>query len=302
MIRLQVADSVLELAPDVGGSIAAFYSQPRGCAATHWLRPAQTEALIACDPLGMASFPLVPWCNRIRQGRAQAGGRAIALPPDAVSAHALHGLGWRRPWRVLAVSLDHAELSLQLDGEGQTGWPWSFTAGQVFTLHPGGLDCRMSLRNDSPAPMPFGLGHHPYFPHLPGTRLQCEVQAMWASDAQLLPTELVQPDFLPRLAQGLSLTELDLDNNFIGWQHRFAVSWPGRRHQLVLRAEPPLDFWVLYCPRGADHFCAEPVSNCTDWLNLADRPQAQVGGGMLAPGQSCSVAWSLQLEELRPGR
>ena len=299
MLRLQADELVLELAPDVGGSIAAFYSHRPGRTDLHWLRAASTEALLKLDPLGMASFPLLPWCNRIRNGRARFAGREIAMPPDPRFAHALHGLGWQRPWRVQGADASRAELGLRFEGEGRPGWPWSFTAGQTFALHAKGLDCSICLRNDSPSPMPFGLGHHPYFPHLPGTRLQCEVQAMWGSDDQLLPTQLLRPDFLPRLAQGMELAELDLDNNFTGWAHRFAVSWPGRTRQLVLRAEPPLDFFVLYCPRGADHFCAEPVSNCTDWPNLSDRPAQEVGGGVLQPGQSVAATWSLDLE-VRP--
>lgn len=297
MLRLQHNDLVLELAPEVGGAVAAFYSQA-GAVPCHWLRPASARALSQQDPLGMASFPLVPWCNRLRDGRARFGGREIALPPDARFAHALHGLGWRQPWRVRSAGPSQAELGFCFEGEGRPGWPWSFTASQSFRLGRQGLDCHMTLRNDSPAPMPFGLGHHPYFPHLPGTRLQCQVRAMWASDSELLPTELVQPPFLPRLAQGLELAELDLDNNFTGWAHRFTVSWPHRAQQLVLSAESPLDFFVLYCPRGADHFCAEPVSNCTDWLNLCGHPPPERGGGVLAPGQTVAADWSLRLQSV----
>ena len=294
MLRLQAGDMVLELAPEVGGSIAAFYRQA-GAVTEHWLRPAAPEALNRADPLGLASFPLLPWCNRLRDGRAQALGRRIVLPAGPAWPHALHGLGWRRPWQVLQAQADLAELALQHTGPLQPGWPWAFSAWQRLRVRSDGLDCEMRLRNDSNAPMPCGLGHHPYFPHTPGTRLQCRVQAMWASDAERLPTELQQPAFLPRLAQGLTLAELDLDNNFIGWDHRFRVSWPGRSEALVLTAQPPLDFFVLYCPRGLDHFCAEPVSNCTDWLNLAG-PREAVGGEVLGPGESLLARWALQLE------
>lgn len=298
MVRLQHDDLVLELAPDVGGSISAFYTHRPGQPAEHWLRPAQTSALLNADPLGMASFPLVPWCNRIRLGRAQALGREIVLPPDPWTVHTLHGLGWRGSWRVRDASLTQAQLDFVHTAPAGPGWPWSFQASQVFALQAAGFECRMTLTNLSDAPMPYGLGHHPYFEHLPGTWLQCEVQAMWAADDQRLPTGLVQPDFLPQLARGLVLETLDLDHNFIGWNHAFTVRWPGRQRQAVLRAAPPLDFFVLYCPRGQDHFCAEPVSNCTDWLNLPGRPAHEVGGGVVAPGQSAQACWSLRLEPL----
>ncbi|MBC7392519.1 MAG: aldose 1-epimerase, partial [Variovorax sp.] len=56
-------------------------------------------------------------------------------------------------------------------------------------------------------------------------------------------------------------------------------------------------FFVLYCPRGADHFCAEPVSQCTDAINLSDRyPVETLGGTVLAPGASLTGRWTLRPE------
>ena len=56
----------------------------------------------------MASFPLLPWCNRIRDGRAQFGGRDIAIAPGHPASpsgkHPLHGIGWLRPWQVAQAS------------------------------------------------------------------------------------------------------------------------------------------------------------------------------------------------------
>ncbi len=291
LVELRCGTLCLRLAPEVGGSVAAFFSEEGAGEPMHWLRPASAQALAARDPLGMASFPLVPWCNRLRDGRALAQGRQIALPPNHNSPHTLHGLGWRLPWQVQAQSTQHVRLGLQVPA---AGWPWAFSAWQDYWLDDDGLRCDMGLRNeDGACPMPFGLGHHPYFPHFPGTRLATGVQQMWASDAELLPTQLVQPDFLPQLREGLLLSEVDLDNNFTGWSRHCRISWPGRRQALVLSAEPPMDYFILYCPQGADHFCAEPVSNCTDWLNLP--PGRKAGGGVVQPGESATVHWRLQL-------
>jgi aldose 1-epimerase len=62
-----------------------------------------------------------------------------------------------------------------------------------------------------------------------------------------------------------------------------------------MAAESPFDFFVLYCPRGADHFCAEPVSQCTDAINLSDRRRPdEVGGAVLAPGETLAGCWTLR--------
>ena len=63
---------------------------------------------------------------------------------------------------------------------------------------------------------------------------------------------------------------------------------------LVMRADAPLDHFVLYCQRGFDYFCAEPVSQCTDWLNLAGRyPPEVLGGARLAPGETLEASFTL---------
>jgi aldose 1-epimerase len=101
-----------------------------------------------------------------------------------------------------------------------------------------------------------------------------------------------------RLQEGVLLAELDLDNNFTGWRHEMLVEWPadkrGPARSILMEAKPPLDYFVLYCPAGYDHFCAEPVSQCTDWLNLLPRHgQDAVGGSRLEPGETLEASFSL---------
>lgn len=299
LVWLHAGNIHLALAPAIGGAIAALYTldnhspltDPPG--AFHWLRPATPAALLARDPLRMASFPLVPWCNRIRDGQAEVLGHRIALPNAGGMEHAIHGLGWQAPWTVVDRTASTVTLEFSYSGGD---WPWAFTARQQFGLTAQGLHCALSLRNDGSAPMPAALGHHPYFPHPPGTRLRCTVEAMWESDAAMLPLRLIQPDFLPALRDGIALDALDLDNNFTGWNRRFTIAWPAQGRQLTLVADAPLNYFVLFCPHGADHFCAEPVSNCTDWLNRGTGPE--VGGSTLAAGITLACDFSLAWTEL----
>ena len=107
-IELRAGELHLTLAPQVGGSIARFYSQ-RGDQQQQWLRAADT--LDPAKPWTMGSFPLVPYANRIRDGRSSFGPRALHLAanyPD--SKHAIHGTAWQQPWQVLTQGTDHATL------------------------------------------------------------------------------------------------------------------------------------------------------------------------------------------------
>jgi aldose 1-epimerase len=291
------------LAPDAGGSIAAFtrhWAEGGRRRELHWLRAADAGGLAARDPLRMASFPLVPYCNRIRDGRAHFEGRGIAMPPNhpgEVSPHPLHGVGWLRPWQVRSLGETRAELTL--DVEASEAWPWQFSAWQRYALDEVALTVTIGMRNDDGAPMPAGIGHHPYFPHHPGTRATVRTEAMWRADAQVMPLALDSTGPVELLREGVVLSHLDLDNNFVGWERTARIDWPadlhGPRRSLVMEARSPLDYFVLYCPRGADYFCAEPVSQCTDWLNLLPRYGAQaLGGARLAPGESLTAEFTLR--------
>ncbi|MBO9651409.1 MAG: aldose 1-epimerase [Variovorax sp.] len=295
-VRLEAGALRLELAPALGGAVTALYDVEGG-ARFDWLRPATDEALARRDLFAMASFPLLPWCNRIREGRARFEGREIAIraghPASPSGKHPLHGIGWMRAWRVAQASATQARLELDVDADSQ--WPWRFEASQTFELDSTGLRCTVTLTNRDSVPMPGGIGHHPYFPHRAGTQLQTATSAMWRGDAEVMPVALEPTPEVAQLRDGVLLSGLDLDNNFSGWQHTARIDWPGSSRALVMSAEPPLDFFVLYCPSGADHFCAEPVSQCTDAINLADRyGAAEIGGAVLAPGQTLTGTWALR--------
>ena len=299
LVRLAAGELRVVLAPAAGGSIASFSQAWRG-RELHWLRPASPEGLATRDPLAMASFPLVPFCNRIRDGRAHFEGRDIRFPPNhpaEPSPHPLHGIGWQRPWTVESADERRAVLSLRVSAS--EAWPWAFSARQAFVLEPDRLEVEMSLSNDDAAAMPAGIGHHPYFLHEAGTRLTTSTQAMWQADAQVLPTRLDDGGPVPLLRQGVELAALSLDNNFIGWERVARIDWDAGRHgparSLRLEAAAPLDYFVLYCPRDYPFFCAEPVSQCTDWLNLLPRhdPHA-LGGARVAPGGRLEAGFVLR--------
>jgi len=299
VIRLAAGPLRVEVAPLAGGALAGFWGVGAGGHRIDWLRAASHEALARRDPLGMASFPLVPFCNRIRQGRASFEGRDIRLAPnrpDRPSPHPLHGIGWQRPWRVQAQ--DDCRVELVLEEPATAAWPWAFAACQRITLAEDALSVWIEASNRDEVAMPLGLGHHPYFPHRPGTRLTAACAAMWRTDAEVMPTALETGEVVDRLRAGVALSELVLDNNFVGWEHVARIDWPAEpalpaRH-LLLQADPVLDYFVVYSPAGADHFCAEPVSQCTDWLNLLPRyGHGPLGGARLPPGQTLGAGFRL---------
>lgn len=282
----------LVLLPRAGGSIARFWVEASE-GAVELLRPAAPEALAAGNPWGMGGFPLVPWSNRIRGGRFAFGGRTVALTPNWPGAHAIHGLGFRAPWAVTARSAERAVLEHR-HAAGE--WPWPYRARQEVALSPAGLRLVLAVTNEGEAPMPVGLGWHPYLPRTPATTLTAEVRGLWRTDGEVLPTALVAPpaDCDPR--GGLAVDRVALDNVFTGWDGLAVVRWPERRLRLVVRATPPLRCLVVYTPPGEGFFCLEPVSQVTDAFNLLAAGRGDTGTLVLAPGESREVAVSLSPE------
>ncbi|MCK7499094.1 MAG: hypothetical protein MZW92_57855 [Comamonadaceae bacterium] len=92
---------------------------------------------MARDPLRMASFVLLPWCNRIRCGRFHWEGTDVELAPVTAHPHALHGVGWVLPWVVAEHSPSRIGLTLQRGATPE--WPFAFDAEQVYALDAEGL-------------------------------------------------------------------------------------------------------------------------------------------------------------------
>src|SRR5947209_1078390 len=142
-VELTAGKLRLQLNPSIGGSILAFEWIDDDCA-----RP----ILRKCNSRGenvldAASFPLVPYVNRIRGGVFAFRGREVWLAPNMVGDPSpLHGQGWLGAWRVDDASERRALLSFRHEaGE----WPWAYEARQALALDERGYSVRLICRNIS---------------------------------------------------------------------------------------------------------------------------------------------------------
>ena len=277
----------------VGGAIARFWSEKTG-RAVELLRPAPDLALARRDPWAMACFPLVPWSNRIREGRFVFGRRTVSLPPNRPQErHAIHGHGFQTAWTVVDARPALAVLEY-LHAPGV--WPWAYRAVQRVMLTPASLELELTVTNEDDEPMPAGLGWHPYFPRTPETTLTARVGGLWLTDAEILPVACVAPPPDRDPGRGLAVDRATLDNAFVGWDGQAVVTWPERRARLRLGTQGPLGTLVVYTPPGESFFCAEPVSHITDAFNLADAGWTDTGMLTLAPGESVHATLTLSPE------
>ena len=268
------------VSPGIGGSLLAL-----ACNGEAILRPTPIEAIRNHDVLLTAAYPMIPYANRIAQGRFEFGGVAYGLPATDVGApHSLHGVGWRRAWTVDDADRRTCTLSLihRPDIDGAVGWPFAFQAIQRFTVTSQGLALRLELTNLDTADAPAGIGWHPFFRRRAGEAVALRSKGAWLNGPDLLPSTLVISDdwnFMP----GQVLDDRGVDNDIEGWDgiaHLRAPSGPDVR----LRAGGDLTSLRLYAPTGQDFYAVEPVSHLANAINrpgLTDNAMI-----VLAPGQS----------------
>ena len=236
-VRIAADKLSLELSPSIGGSIFAF-EWIDGSASKPILRKCNNHSENVLDA---ASFPLVPYVNRIRGGQFTFRGRDVRLRPNMPGDPSpLHGQGWLNAWQVDESSGSTAALSFRHDaGE----WPWDYEARQNFVLDERGLSLRLTCRNTSTEPMPCGLGFHPYFPCGSETRLDTQVTHAWTIDEHVLPVEKVPAegryDLHDRLVCGQGL-----DNGWGGWGGAARLSDPVWPYALEL-SSPEARFFQL---------------------------------------------------------
>jgi aldose 1-epimerase len=260
VLPLRTGRLEVDLAPRSGGSIARFT-----VAGSDVLRPATAEALASGVGKDTACYPLVPFSNRIAGGRLQFDGRTIQLAPNWPGVrHPMHGDGWARPWQVEHSDAGSADLVHHHDG--RTGWPFRYRARQGFRLSPNGLTVAMSIENLEEHAVPAGLGLHPFFVREPDTELCCRAEAVWRTDAEVLPTERTDVPTQWDFSALRKVTGVALDNCFDGWDGRAVINWPSRRLRLELRASEPFRHLVIYSPAGQGFFCVEPVSHANGRL------------------------------------
>ena len=281
-IRLTAGPLSLELDPAFGGSISSF-TWSDGARQAEVMRTTDGS-----DPtiLGTACFPLVPYVNRIRDGRFTFRGREVRiatnLPGDPSP---LHGQGWLAPWS--GERLGESKAVLRFEHEAGE-WPWSYSSEQRFALDAGGLDLEIGCRNQSDEPMPCGLGIHPYFVCGPATRLHAPVETCWTIDDKVLPVEQVPADGPFSLNDRLICGQ-GLDHGFGGWSGKARISdpsWP----VAVEFSSRTARFFQVYSPAEGRFFAAEPVTHANAAINEPESDSAALGLRILEPGEEITLA------------
>ena len=270
-------DWALHLRPDLGGCIEGL-----------WLAG---QPVLRSSALGQlqsvrqsASYPLIPFSNRLAQARLHWQGTSHPLVQNFPGeAHSIHGLGWQREWSVLEATDVFCMLSLE--HAAGPAWPFAFDASQTFRLHGNALEMTMAITNQSSSPAPVGLGWHPYFSKRAGALLSFDSQTIWQRGADRIPVAEIAHAGLRQ-----TVDALDIDNCFSGWSGQMSL----RDDVMQCEMNSDVKHLVVFTSPEKDFVAIEPVSHANNAMNAGNSKESESRGvRILQSGQSWQISMSI---------
>ncbi|HZZ49355.1 MAG TPA: aldose 1-epimerase family protein [Pseudonocardia sp.] len=252
---------------------------------------------------GARGTPLVPWPNRLADGRYTFDGathQAALTEPKAQNA--IHGLARWRSWSARERSADRITLGIVL--HPMTGYPFTLDVAIDYRVGPEGLTVTTNATNLGDVPCPFGSGQHPYLAAGDGLvdELTCELAARtWIpTDDRGLPAgreEVAGSEFDFRSGRAIgttrldhAFTDLDRDGDGLAWVRLGSSAGP----VTAVWLDDHYRYVQLFSgdTLGPDHrrrgLAVEPMTCPANGFNSGD------GLVRLEPGQTFSTRWGIQ--------
>ena len=150
------------------------------------LEPYPLEAI--CD--GAHGAPLIPWPNRLADGRYSFDGSEHQLAlSEPGRGNAIHGLMRWRPWRAIEHGVVHVLMAATL--LPCSGYPFALALSILYELGDGGLAVSTTATNIGEHACPYGAGQHPYLSPGAGAIDECVLElrasTRLVSDERMLP-------------------------------------------------------------------------------------------------------------------
>lgn len=247
---------------------------------------------------------LVPWPNRIRDGRYDFDGDTLQLPLSEPDKHnAIHGLLRWRNWGVHERSENAVVMEIAL--HPRSGFPFALHVAASYRLDDTGLSCTVTARNIGDRRAPYGMGVHPYlcidgeetvdgcWLEAPGARrLRTDEQSIPVSDAAVAGTEY---DF--RIARQVgdvvldtAFTDVTAESDGRTWVRLWS---PARDRGVAIWMDATHPYYMLFTgdtlepARRRRSVAVEPMTCAPNAFASGD------GVIVLEPGQSTASSWGI---------
>ena len=146
--------------PGIGASLAygRVWLEDRWA---HVLRP--TDVADFRNASATSAFLMLPWSNRIRDGRFTFRGETVQLREISDDGTARHGVARGRHWQVAYATEAFIRLKFNSAQHEALDFPWRFQAEAVYQLDGRDFIVTIKLSNSGDVAFPAGFGWHPYF-------------------------------------------------------------------------------------------------------------------------------------------
>ena len=241
---------------------------------------------------------LVPWPNRVRDGRwNDDGAERLLSSSEPKLGNASHGL-----LRFTAYSIEQTDDAAVLRAAvvPQTGYPYLLDTSVSYDLDEDGIEVTHTITNRSQTPAPVAVGTHPFVTigDVDAHELVLRVPAATAFevDERMLPTGTRPAD--AALREGVRLGDVTLDTGFGDLTRdddglvRHSLTAPdGRR--VTLWQGAGFDFVQVYTTTA---YPGQPLAVAIEPMTApADALNSGVGIRRLAPGETWTLHWGIRL-------
>ena len=281
---------------EVGGGIREYEVDGRPV-----LEPFPVDRM--CD--GAHGAPLIPWPNRMRDGRYSFGGEDFQVDLTEPEKHnAIHGFLHWRSWRATEHEADRVVMSTVL--HPLTGYPFRLELEIAYALGDDGLTVTTTARNAGNRACPYAHGQHPYLSPGSGLIDECTLELAGRTridtDAERqLPTgtepvagtpfDFLEPKPLGDIEIDFAFTDLERDVDGRAWTSLTGTD--GASAQIwVDETFPVVETYTghtLHPGRARRGLGTEPMTCWPDGFNNGE------GLLRLGPGESVTTTWGAKL-------
>lgn len=244
-------------------------------------------------PRGSMGRQLVPWPNRIRDGRYSFDGVEHQLPITEVDRNtALHGLGEATAWELVSHTDDAVTMATTI--YPQQGWANTLHVSIAHRLDADGLRVTVEARNVGTTRAPYGYGAHPYVAaDLANSSLTLPfADELLVDPERLLPIAVApvtaEHDFVATRPVGDTVFDTALVNPIGDWE--ITLETPQRR--VVFWADETQPWAQVYTNPTRDAMAIEPMTCGPDAFNEGPTHDSLT---ILEPGQSTRSEWGIRV-------
>lgn len=210
------------------------------------------------DPFYWGAYPMIPWCNRLATEPLEVAGRRVEVEPNFSDGSAIHGQLYDRAWEYDEGS---GELSVRAGEEG--GWPWAYLATMRIALAGRRLRIEQTVYNLSGAPMPAGVGLHPWFRRPVEVRIGADL--VFASNVDSAPSPRPVEGAYDRRRLGEMAPDVDAT-----WARLsdppVELFWPTIGVAASMHIDARTSYVTAASPRDADAIAVEPQTHAPQGL------------------------------------